>query len=148
MMIGFTGTQLGMTLPQKKHVKELLKALQGSAIHGQDVQFHHGDCIGADAEAHDIANELKFEIVRHPPTNPEKRAFKKEGILLREKPYLERNHDIVKETGLLIATPKEGTEPPGRRCGGTWATVRYARKMDKGIIIVWPNGTIEKEWLK
>ena len=29
--------------------------------------FHHGDCIGADAEAHDIAVAMACEIVIHSP---------------------------------------------------------------------------------
>jgi hypothetical protein len=57
------------------------------------------------------------------------------------KPYLERNRDIVDSTELLIACPKDMTESSG----GTWATVRYARKQKKPIVVVWPDGSVTEE---
>jgi hypothetical protein len=45
--IGFTGTQDGMTDQQKSMLRDLLDGGTG--------EFHHGDGIGADSEAHDIA---------------------------------------------------------------------------------------------
>jgi hypothetical protein len=48
--IGFTGTRRGMTVAQRKTLRSLL--LTGSG------KLHHGDAIGADAEAHDIAIAL------------------------------------------------------------------------------------------
>ena len=44
MIVGFTGTQRGMTETQRSVVHALLACLPV-------VTFHHGDCIGADAEA-------------------------------------------------------------------------------------------------
>ena len=45
--IGFTGTRQGMTAEQKSALRNLLDGGAGD--------FHHGDCIGADSEAHGIA---------------------------------------------------------------------------------------------
>jgi hypothetical protein len=41
-------------------------------------------------------------------------------------------------------------ESSGRAGGGTWATVRYARKAGLPIAIIWPDGEITREgpaWL-
>jgi hypothetical protein len=46
---GFTGTRQGMTAEQKSVLRNLLGGGAG--------EFHHGDCIGADSEGHDIADE-------------------------------------------------------------------------------------------
>ena len=133
--IGFTGTAKGATEEQKRtFTRELLRKDAG--------QFHHGDCVGADAAAHDIVITLGWEVVIHPPINNRKRAFKKAGIVLPAKPYLERNHDIVDQTNTLYAVPK-GFEEELR--SGTWATIRYARKLKRGIVIFWPNGSTTTE---
>lgn len=108
-------------------------------------EFHHGDCIGSDAEAHDIAEELGFEIDIHPPDNPSKRAYKipSPGIPVRDKlPYLVRNKNIVRATDQLFAAPGEDTE---QLRSGTWSTIRFARKLGKPITIFFPNGSIVHE---
>ena len=129
--IGFTGTQQGMTDIQKLRLRTILQASQGT-------EFHHGDCMGADAEAHDIALELGLIPVIHPPKNPSKRAFKPATTILPPKEYLDRNHNIVDGTQLLVACPKE-TEEQLR--SGTWATIRYAKKTNKNRYIIFPDGT-------
>ena len=53
------------------------------------------------------------------------------------KDYLERNHDIVDETDMLIATPGEEQEV---QRSGTWATIRYARKQKRTILTIYPSG--------
>ena len=60
---------------------------------------------------------------------------------LPPKDYLDRNHDIVDQTDLLIATPKENTEVLR---SGTWATIRYAKKINKPTWIIETNGNIWK----
>ena len=138
MRVGFTGTQDGMTMSQRV---TLIKELLMVSTNGE---FNHGDCIGADAEAHIEARELGFFITKHPPKNTSKQAFCVVDKTLVPKDYIERNHDIVDATEMLIATPK-GMQEELR--SGTWATVRYARKLHRPIIIIWPNGTTTKERL-
>lgn len=53
-------------------------------------------------------------------------------------PYLWRNHQIVDATSALIAAPF-GFEEELR--SGTWATVRYARKLGRPVRFFWPDGT-------
>jgi hypothetical protein len=126
MNVGFTGTQEGMSASQCARVIDLLLKLRLGMTH-----FHHGDCIGADEQAHQIIRAIAptVLVVGHPPSNPAKRAFCQCDILMEEKPYLERNQDIVAACELLIATPKG----PETLYSGTWATVRAARR--KGIRI-------------
>lgn len=129
MKIGFTGTQQGMTENQSVMLHYFLSQCKG--------EFHHGDCIGADAEAHDIAVIVNLEPVIHPPDIMRKRAFKKATQIRTPKPYLYRNRDIVDECDELIATPKEFKE---QKRSGTWSTIRYARKLKKRVTIIYPNG--------
>ena len=131
MKIGFTGTQTGMTSFQKRTFKLILESLDVT-------EFHHGDCIGADAEAHDLAEMLGFKTVSHPPIKENKRAFKMADVLLEAKDYLIRNHDIVDACTVMIATPKEKLEVMR---SGTWATVRYSRKKNRLLYLILPNGS-------
>ena len=128
--IGFSGTRAGMTGPQLQTVEMLLLANAGS-------RFHHGDCVGADAQAHDIAIRAKLVVYIHPPTDKSLRAFK-QGWMAKPLSYLARNRDIVDATQELIAAPMEADEQPK---GGTWSTIRYARKVGKPVTIVRPDGT-------
>ena len=134
--IGFTGTQVGMTRDQKDSFRLLIARLLPT-------DFHHGDCIGADAEAHELVLETipqKVFIHIHPPDIKTKRAFKTADDIWPEKPYLERNHEIVDATRMLIATPKGMTE---EQRSGTWATIRYAWKVGgKKVFIIYPDGVI------
>ena len=133
MKMGFTGTQAGMTNRQRSRFAQLLD---------QSVEeFHHGDCIGADEEAHKLTRLTipDTKIVIHPPSNTSKQAFCASDEIRAPKPYLDRNHDIVDETDELIATPK-GFEEELR--SGTWATVRYARRKNKKVTIIWPDGRL------
>lgn len=131
--IGFTGTQVGMTWRQRQTLRRLLPW-------GKD--FHHGDCVGSDAQAHDIAHFQGLLITIHPPENLSKRAFKSAHTILPPKPYLDRNKDIVDACEVLIATPS-GKDELLR--SGTWSTVRYARKLGKHILIIFPDGKIKKD---
>lgn len=141
--VGFTGTQRGLEEFQLAALDRLLGDL--AYQHGS-IELHHGDCIGADEVAHDLADNNCFDITIHPPTDDSKRAFCTGGNVREPKPYLERNHDIVDETTTLIACPN-GEE---RMRSGTWATVRYARtKIYDGlggvIYVITPSGEIRKE---
>jgi len=140
MIIGFTGTSRGMTPPQFDTVfVDLLFKFK-------PLELHHGDCEGADKQAHFMAVRLNARIVIHPPDNDKKRAFcSGADVMCLPLPYLVRNREIVK-AGIqgLIATPRWFEE---ELRSGTWATVRYARKIKRHIWIVWPDGTIREEQL-
>ncbi len=135
MKIGFTGTSKGMTKEQKYAFRTLLDKLYSVK------EFHHGDCIGADAEAHEIM-VLRYGttiiIHIHPPDYSAKQAFcdAPSSFIHPSKPYLDRNKDIVNACDSLIATP----EGPEITRSGTWSTIRYARKFYRPIYIIMPDG--------
>jgi predicted Rossmann fold nucleotide-binding protein DprA/Smf involved in DNA uptake len=53
-----------------------------------------------------------------------------------------RNKVIVRETEILIAVPAETME---QHRSGTWSTVRYARKLERAVCIIRPDGTLIHE---
>ncbi len=133
--VGFTGTRRGMTLGQKAALQEHLDL-------NDDIHFlHHGDCIGADAQAHSIALGFGIQMKIHPPKDQKYRAFCSPGIMAAVRPYLERNHRIVEESDYLIAAPADDHEVLR---SGTWTTYRYARRQGKKVLILWPGGN--EEW--
>lgn len=138
LVAGFTGTREGMTDEQQAALREMLAL--------SDV-LKHGDCQGADEEAHNIMLALGRGLVSkfieiHPPYHIEMRAWcNGANQVFKPRPYLERNQDIVKSSTVLIAAPK-GFEEEER--SGTWSTVRYAKSCGKPIRIIFPDGKVER----
>lgn len=128
MKIGFTGTQVGMTERQKLALREKLMLPNVE-------EFHHGCCIGADEEAHAIARSIGIHIVGHPPDNTKKMAVLDCDEVRPPKAYLDRNHDIVDEVDFMLGAPKSLAE---ELYSGTWATIRYSRKVKRPGVILWP----------
>ena len=138
MTYGFTGTRAGMT-ERQQHALDLILCDHDT----NTAAFHHGGCHGADAEAHKIAAVHAARHV-HPGDKDQWRGWKHNECGGREsgyaklhpwKPYLERNHTIVDICDVLIAAPKTPTE---ELRSGTWATIRYARKIGRPVIILDP----------
>lgn len=138
--VGFTGTR---TIPKSRLAKVtrgITRALSDIVTDESDVILHHGDCIGADELAHGIALGLEIRVILHPPKDPKQRAWCKGAWKKRKlKPYLERNRDIVDESDILLAVPKDpNNEPSANRARnqGTWYTIRYARKRGVPVVII------------
>lgn len=133
MKVGFTGTRQGMS---KKQFAQLIQFLEKH----KPEEFHHGDCNGADDEAHHTAVARGVAVVIHPPSNDTERAYNMANLdepaqrvtILLSKPYLTRNKDIVNACDILLAAPKGDTE---ELRSGTWATVRHARALGKPVIV-------------
>lgn len=151
LTFGFTGTRSGMSSRQRATVRYLFAELCVTVL-------YHGDCIGADAEAHrDAANmaaNRSIKIVVHPPSNVKLCAFSVDGgkdggedtIILPSKPYLTRNHDIIiASIDGLIAAPKDFIQPSSLRGQGTWATISRAKRIGRKVWIVAPDGTFNVE---
>ncbi len=141
--IGFTGTRNGMTPQQIATVRDELEQ-QLRAHPDKELQAHHGDAIGADADFHRLCQELGIAIVIHQPFSDKERAFCTGAIDQRpRKDFGEQSESIVNATEILIATPDGMKERV--RGSGTWMTVRKARKAYKAIVICFPDGSRKAE---
>lgn len=160
--VAFSGSRKGGTPEQSFAFEHELTFLQMKYAR---LVFHHGDCEGWDEKAHRFASTRCYEIHIHPPINSSARAFcwagtraaarypkpvtvnvpgygKVDLYIYPEKDYLPRNHDIVDVSEILLACPNEKKE---RLRSGTWATVRYARKQGKPVVLIFPDGSVRKE---
>lgn len=131
--VGYSGTRLGMSPEQEHHLRIELHRCGATAL-------HHGDCQGGDAEAHRVARDLGLWVVGHPPTGDGLRAFCECDELREVQEYMVRNRTIVLQTQILIAAP----DGPERRFSGTWAAVRFARRMQRPWIVIMPSGEIRR----
>lgn len=139
--IGFTGTRDGMTAAQMTAVHDYLAYVR-LASDWDDIEryeFHHGDCTGSDAQGHVIATVLRFRTVAHPPVNGKLRAWCKADEIRPARDYLSRDWDITRDTGELIATPKDFSPRP--RPGGTWTTTGYAVQLGRPATVFLPDGS-------
>ena len=116
--LGFTGSRHGMSQHQQEQFALAISSLEL-------LEFHHGDCEGADAQAHDIIRLFSPDtrIIVHPPLSDYLRAYKSGDQSLEPLPYLERDRMIVDSTDMLFATPQTDSYQPK---SGTWFTIRYA----------------------
>lgn len=134
--VGFTGTRSGMNPRQLDELTEYLKDLLEDF---PSVVFHHGGCVGADAQAHAIVKALGIPVMVHPASTVAKKwkaNLEKPYFAYEPKPPLERNHDIVDLCDVLIAAPRTCDEEPR---SGTWSTVRYARRTEVHIYYLFPK---------
>ena len=136
MKLGMTGTRDGMTVLQRNTFNIHIENAFDCGLK----EWHHGDCVGADAETHFIVSCFKsIDIIIHPPIDEKLRAF---CLGAKEhwpaKSHFARNRDIVVTTDGLIVLPKQMTH---QSFGGTWYTHDYAVKIGKPIFIIWPDGT-------
>lgn len=132
--IGFTGNRHGLNADQKYQILSILDKYNNLIV-------SHGDCIGSDTDFHNLCmnyrNEhlnKKIRIYIFPPNDSKLRAFNQGDLLMNEKPYLQRNSDIIKNSSILIACPIDKNKEQLR--SGTWSTIRNARKQKLTIIIL------------
>lgn len=149
MNIGFTGTRNGMTKDQLERFGILIHESLGD--YAKDgLTLYHGMCKGADEQAHyNFMLCLNWGAIGFPSNIPDTQMNRYsidlswmgpnswDGFIKIHTPQdpLERNKLIVEHCDVLIAAPKSRQE---ERRSGTWATIRYARKLKKPIYIIWP----------
>lgn len=138
MRIGFTGTRHGATTAQLTTLTAELATLRRAGAH----QFHHGVCIGSDVEAATIARSLGYSIHNHPSTFQRTRGKFEGDVLYQSADPLIRNEEIIHYSQHMLATPRTHEE---ERRSGTWHAIRYTRRCNKPLTIIWPDGTTQQE---
>lgn len=132
--IGLTASREPRPQPQLDALKLLMEMLG-------PCELHHGDCVGGDEQAHDMAVHAGWRIVVHPGTDTGAlRAWCRGDENRSPKANLKRNWDIVVETSEMIALPKG----PEELRSGTWSTIRKARKAGRPVTVIWPDGRVEQ----
>ena len=141
MKIGITGTRYGMNKRQYDIVRRLLDEIN-YRCRARDIkpEFHHGDCIGVDIQAAEIARVLGYTTVAHPgrsanPAAEDLRANHSSDVIWDTETYFKRNRQIVFCVDYLIVVPKENT--PNK--GGSWYTYSYALTHGKKLKVVYPD---------
>ena len=140
--IGFTGTRMGMSREQKQ-VFQLL--IEKHAKQYEIKRFVHGGAVGADEQADTIAVELGIPITVRPGSDDrylywiEKNDGVVRAVYSPERP-LDRNQLIVEQVSEMFATPGHMNEILR---SGTWSTIRYTRRCEKVLTIIYPDGSIE-----
>ena len=137
MKYGFSGSREGMTRDQAEELVAFLRAQYDDIT-----EWHDGDCIGADAQAHELVETLlgaRCRMIGHPPDQSRYRAFLKYNESRLPLPYLVRDRMIVQETEILVACPKEMKEVLR---SGTWTTIRQGLKTNL-VFIILPNGKVK-----
>lgn len=117
--VGISATREGLSQTQLQFLASILKGKCG--------EFHHGDCVGGDTDAHNLVRTQfrdKWRIIIHPPIKNEFRAFNVGDEVRPVKPYLPRNRDIVQACNVFLGFPKGDTQK-----GGTWWTINYFQQV-------------------
>lgn len=133
--IGFTGTREGITECQQEETRKVLDMFLHHGLTGV-----HGGCVGADAEFHAICKsmDIRTEVwPGYPVGNPSGTKFRAEleaDETHEPMEFLARNRKIVGVSAWLIACPKDDS---GK--GGTWYTIRYARKQGRIVTVIQPQ---------
>ena len=136
MILGFTGTRQGLSELQIFEVWKFFHVY--NQPHGEIELALHGGCLGADAEFHNICNEIGIPIQIYPghsvhnPTDFSMQADLSTSIVHPSENYFARNRKIVEKCDHLIACPLSTN---GR--GGTWYTIKYAKRHLVPYTILW-----------
>lgn len=137
MKVTVTATRAGLTAPQRFVARSLVGA---SAI----TVLIHGAARGGDSILHDIAGLMGVPRDIHPandvPSNLSALDLTPADTVNDGAPALVRNRTMVDKGEVLWAFPRLYVE---ERRSGTWAAIRYARKVGKPIWLVWPDGRLE-----
>lgn len=134
---GFTGTRKGMTKDQARQFMLFIMS------NGDSVRtFHHGDAVGADAQAHELMKQVLPLVKRYGyPSNIFSQCAHSQDFYWYDspKPPLERNDLIIKACQVLVACPGEEQEVLR---SGTWSTIRKAMK-SRLVVICYPSGRVQ-----
>ncbi len=130
MILAVSGSRIGMTPWQRRAMVRLIQHVAVTAI-------VHGDCIGVDAEADEIARGLGIDRFAFPSTH-KSRAYC-DGVVYLDTPAppMKRNRRIVEHGAYLVACPRDGSV-------GTWQAVRHARYIGRPMMILGDAEVLER----
>ena len=141
--IGFSGTRYGMTLLQRRAVYRVFRWYRDNR---NAITVHHGSCVGADAEAHDIARMLGMAVALHPGVSEDCSGYLRAECTMREgervwRPasYAVRSQTIAACTGVLVAAPHESR--PSR---GTNHAISCAVRLGRPAVVVSADGHMQR----
>lgn len=139
MRVGFTGTRAGMAIDQWQTFVERI-------LDFEMTEWHDGDCIGADTQAHAVVRRFMHEVPEfnpkmhgHPCNLSKYRAYNEYDFVHPVRAPLVRNRDIVVASDVMFAAPREYEEV--LKGSGTWATIRHTRLKKVRLVIIWPDGS-------
>ncbi len=134
-ILGFTGTRNGCNFSQLSNLLNLLNKEKNEETIGL-----HGDCIGADAQFDHLCKALEMETFCLPCNFENMRAHVTKALAEPVAP-MERNRNIVARADVMFACPPNEVEI--KSGSGTWATIRFSKKADKPLWILFPSGKID-----
>ena len=125
--IGFTGSRNGLSDAQTAALAQVLVSLE-------PLTLHHGDCVGADAHAHQIAEAAGWPTVTHPPLDesnnlPRRRYRRNTGVKFSRGTgydlYTVAQHEIghsytPTDTRSPMWSPDNGVKTSCRRTTSEW----------------------------
>lgn len=143
MRLGFTGTRDGMSITQFDTFHQLVTQ---KLLIDSEHEWHAGDCLGADEQSTLLVQKLKRDWARvethgHPCNLRQYRAHLDYDVTHPIYPPLTRNKHIVLSSDIIFCAPREYEEV--HRGSGTWATIRYARRLNRLHYLIWPDGECE-----
>ena len=130
--VGFVGVRGGLSYAQFRALSRVLidRDLPGAVI-GVEAVVHGADGWG-DADFDRIARWMtptpQFAVVGVP------------GEAAEPASAAARNRAVVDACDLLVACPPGAVEEPRSR---TWAAVRYARRVGRPVVLLYPDGTVD-----
>jgi hypothetical protein len=128
LLIGFTGT--------RDSIRILIKNLARQHV---SVQGVHGGAEGADRQFHRLLKELNIPSECYPSNEEQWRWSVQNCVVCHAmQAPLTRNRVIVEVSNLMFATPRTFIE---KQRSGTWATIRYAKKTNNPLTVIWPDGS-------
>lgn len=144
MILAFTGARTGLTDTQRLSLRVVLA--DPAFRHGT---LHNGVAVGADEACLLEADALGSPALHMWPASHARWRFALavqfdwRGLCTVHgvRPPLVRNRLMAEAAQVLVACP----DGPERQRSGTWSTVRHARKLGRTVVIVWPDGRIERE---
>lgn len=140
MIVTVTGTRAGWTPQQRQAFIDWM-----DDHHGVDIVIH-GAAHGVDTQVHTEVARTSLSIEVHPasgvPSNVDHLTTPKGVYVIRKaRPPLDRNKVMVNAGDVLIGFPRTMSE---ELRSGTWAAIRYGLKVNKHVIIIWPDGALEE----